>query len=120
MSHEIRTPLNGIIGFSGLLNDENFSKDEIREYTDLIHQSGKRLIDIVNNVLDISKIQTGQVKIEKNLVLIYSVFSDLTTFFYPAAKAKNICLCFHNQDDKHATIVSGEARLHPILVNLSI
>jgi len=118
MSHEIRTPLNGIIGFSGLLNDEDLSKDEIREYTDLINQSGKRLIEIVNNVLDISKIQTGQVKIEKNQILIYSVFSDLTTFFYPAAAAKNICLCFHNQDDKYTTIVSDEARLHQILVNL--
>jgi len=118
MSHEIRTPLNGIIGFSALLNDEDISKDEIKEYTTLINQSGRRLIEIVNNVLDISKIQTGQIKIEKKPVLINSMFMDLTTFFSSIAKAKNISLNYHNQNDKDRTIYSDEAKVHQILVNL--
>ena len=63
MSHEIRTPLNGIIGFSGLLNSDNISKDEIKEFTTIIDQSGRSLIEIINNILDISKIQTRQVEI---------------------------------------------------------
>jgi len=65
MSHEIRTPLNGIIGFSTLLNADDLSKDDIKEFTAMISQSGKLLIEIVNNILDISKIQTGQFKLEQ-------------------------------------------------------
>ena len=87
MSHEIRTPLNGIIGFSTLLNDEDLSKDDIKEFTSIITQSGKRLIEIVNNVLDISKIQTGQIVIKRQSILINSIFSDLFTFFSPIAKS---------------------------------
>ncbi len=118
MSHEIRTPLNGIIGFSGLLNAEDISKEDILEFTSMIKQSGKRLIEIVNNVLDISKIQTGQVNIENKAILINSIFLDLFNFFHPIATAKNISLKFHNSEDKHRTIYSDEAKLHQILTNL--
>jgi PAS domain S-box-containing protein len=92
MSHEIRTPLNGIIGFSDLLNQGNLDQDEIREFTHIISQSGKRLLEIVNNVLDISKIQTGQIKIKQKSFLINSLFSDLLTFFSPLAASKNVIL----------------------------
>ena len=118
MSHEIRTPLNGIIGFSTLLNDEDLSKEDIKEYTSLINQSGKRLIEIVNNVLDISKIQTGQIEIKRKSILINSIFSNLFTFFSPVAVAKNICLNYNNQDDKFRTLFTDEAKLHQILTNL--
>ena len=118
MSHEIRTPLNGIMGFSELLNNENISRENVSEYTSIIKESGIRLIEIVNNVLDIAKIQTGQVKIEKKPVLIHSIFRDLKTFFSVNTNAKNISLNFHNQDDIYRTIYSDEARLHQILLNL--
>jgi len=118
MSHEIRTPLNGIIGFSTLLNDEDLSKDDIKEFTAIISQSGKRLIEIVNNVLDISKIQTGQIVIKRQSILINSIFSDLFIFFSPIANAKNICLNYNNQDDKFRTLYTDEAKLHQILMNL--
>ena len=118
ISHKIRTPLNGIIGFSELLNQEDLNADEIKEFTGLIGQSGKRLIEIVNNVLDISKIQTGQIKIEPKPVLLNSLFSDMLTFFEPVAKAKNIDLSFHIQDDGNRTIFSDEDKLNQILTNL--
>ncbi|MFA6572074.1 MAG: ATP-binding protein, partial [Bacteroidota bacterium] len=118
MSHEIRTPLNGIIGFSGLLNGKDLSKDDIKDFTSMISQSGQRLIEIVNNVLDISKIQTGQVKIEQKPIVINSIFSDLFTFFSHLAEAKNISLNYHNLDDKLRTIYSDETKLHQILTNL--
>jgi PAS domain S-box-containing protein len=92
MSHEIRTPLNGIIGFSAMLNDDDISKEDIKEYTSIINQSGKRLIEIVNNVLDISKIQTGQIKIKESTILINSIFSDLFTFFSPIAITKDMMI----------------------------
>ena len=118
MSHEIRTPLNGIIGFSSLLNEDDNSKEEIKEYTAIISQSGKRLIEIVNNVLDISKIQTGQIVIKPKSILINSIFADLFTFFSPIANAKNITLNYNNHNDKFRAIYTDEAKLHQILTNL--
>jgi PAS domain S-box-containing protein len=118
MSHEIRTPLNGIIGFSGLLNNENLSKDEIKEFSTNIKQSGNRLIEIVNNVLDMSKIETGQAHNVNKPIFINDVFSDLLTFFSRSAEAKNICLNYHNPEDKYISIYSDEAKLNQILANL--
>jgi len=118
MSHEIRTPLNGIIGFSSLLNAENISKDDIKDYSTIIIQSGNRLLDIINNVLELSKIQTSMIKIKLKPILINSVFSDFLSFFSPIAKAKNIVLNYHNLMDKHRTIYSDEVRLNQILMNL--
>jgi len=117
ISHEIRTPLNTIIGFSSLLNDEN-SKEDIREFTSLIIQSGKRLIETVNNVLEIAKIQTGQVKINKKPVFLYSTFIDLFTFFNPIAKAKKLILKNPDQDNKFVIVYSDEAKLYQVLTNL--
>jgi len=118
ISHKIRTPLNGIIGFSELLNQEDLNAEEIKEFTGLIAQSGKRLVEIVNNVLDISKIQNGQYKVEQKPVLVNSVFSDLLNFFLPVTKAKNIILNFHYLDDENAMIFSDQAKLTQILTNL--
>ena len=118
ISHKIRTPLNGIIGFSELLNHEDLNKDEIKEFTSLIGQSGKRLLEIVNNILDISKIQTGQVRIEQKPVSINLLFSDLLTFFDPVAKAKSINLHYHIPENEDRTIFSDEGKLNQILTNL--
>ena len=118
MSHEIRTPLNGIIGFSALLNEEGLSKDDIKGFTSIINQCGQRLIEIVNNVLEISKIQTGQVKIEKTPIFIDSILADLLTFFTPIADVKNISLHYDSPGDKQTTVFSDEGKLNQILTNL--
>ena len=118
MSHEIRTPLNGIIGFSALLNYDNISKEEIKEFSEAISQSGKRLIEIVNNVLDISKIQTGQVKIVTKPIQVHKLFIDLFTLFAPVAAAKNLTLKYHNQEDNSCLIYTDDTKLNQILVNL--
>ncbi len=118
MSHEIRTPLNGIIGFSELLNDEFISKVDTMRFTSIIKQSGKRLIEIVNNVLDISKIQTGQLEIHKKNILIHLVLEDLFIFFSPIANVRNIKLNCNFENDKTTVIFSDEAKLYQILSNL--
>ncbi|MEI7661638.1 MAG: ATP-binding protein, partial [Bacteroidota bacterium] len=107
-----------IIGFSALLNEENLSRDEIKDFTAMISQSGKRLIEIVNNVLDISKIQTGQIKITMTHLSVNSMFLDLHTFFLPLAQVKQIKLNYHNQENKFRTIYSDESKLHQVLTNL--
>jgi CheY-like chemotaxis protein/two-component sensor histidine kinase len=84
----------------------------------MINQSGKRLIEIVNNVLDISKIQTGQVVIEKTSISLSSLFTYITTFFSPLAKTKNIQLNYQNFDDTNQKIFTDEVRLTQIFTNL--
>lgn len=118
MSHEIRTPLNGIIGFSNLLNSPDLCHEDIQEFTEMIKISGIRLIEIVNNILDISKIQTGQVRIEKNIVVINSIFSDVQTFFSHLAKEKNLIMNYTNQNDNNRTLFTDETKLNQILTNL--
>jgi signal transduction histidine kinase/DNA-binding response OmpR family regulator len=118
MSHEIRTPLNGIIGFSTLLTYEDVTQEEIKEYSAIISQSGNRLIEIVNNVLDISKIETGQIVLEQKVIVIEEICADLLNFFAPLAKAKKITLNYLNQNGASKMIYSDEAKLHQILTNL--
>lgn len=118
LSHEIRTPLNAIIGFSALLNEDDISRHDIKEFTGLIKESGKRLIEIIHNVIDMAKIQTGQVEIKKKPVFIYSIFNDLSAYFKPVANLKNIRLNYKIPDDKFCMIYSDEAKLYQILTNL--
>ena len=118
MSHEIRTPLNGIIGFSRLLNVEYISKENIREFTAIIALSGKRLLEIVNNVLDIAKIHSGQIIIEHKPILINSMFSDLKNFFSQLTKVKSIGLKSHIPSGIYQAVSSDESKLFQIFTNL--
>lgn len=118
MSHEIRTPLNGIIGFSGLLEFGQENIEERREYIDMIKKSGERLIEIVNNVLDVSQIQAGLIKIDRKSVLLNTVFSDNLSFFNHLAIEKNINLNYKSKIDDQTTILTDGVKLNQILSNL--
>jgi PAS domain S-box-containing protein len=118
MSHEIRTPLNAILGFSSMLNDQDISKDDMKEFTDMIKLSGKRLLEIINNILDMSKLQTGQIEIEKRPMVLHTLFSEMASLFQPLAAEKNISLTFHNQDDLFYTLYTDAGKLQQVLANL--
>ncbi|MFA5850875.1 MAG: hybrid sensor histidine kinase/response regulator [Bacteroidales bacterium] len=118
MSHEIRTPLNGIIGFAGLMDSNDISREEIREFITVINKSSKKLLEIVNNVLDISRIQTGQIVVGKEKVSIDLIMSNLLVFFTPMAITNNIILNYSNNTDKKTTIFTDEGKLNQILTNL--
>ena len=119
MSHEIRTPLNGIIGFTNLLKSGSNSYEDIADFTDIIQKSAKRLIEIVNNVLEISKIQTGQIEVNYKSFSINSIISDLYDYFISEAKEKNLELNFHNYFENHnSNIYCDDNKLIQILSNL--
>lgn len=119
MSHEIRTPLNGIIGFSELLKDDTLTKEEREEFTKIIQLSGKRLIEIVNNVLDISKIDTGQMNVVNKTFALNSIMYDLHDFFYSQAEMKSLRLTHSTgMTDEESFIVSDSTKLEQILTNL--
>lgn len=119
ISHEIRTPLNGILGFSSLLEDEGNTYDDIKEYTSIIKKSGNRLLEIVNNILDISRIETGQIKTEKTTFSINSAIIDLVGFFDIEAQNKGINIKFDfalNEDN--SLITTDYHKFFQILSNL--
>ncbi|MCX6154845.1 MAG: PAS domain S-box protein [Candidatus Kapabacteria bacterium] len=118
ISHEIRTPLNGIIGFSNLLNEADVSKDEITEYSCVIKQSGKRLIEIVNNVIDISKIETGMIELNIQSFSLNALIEDLYEFFLPMAELKSLKLNYIIPQNNESSIVSDESKIVQILTNL--
>lgn len=92
MSHEIRTPLNGIIGFTSLLS-QKIQDDETRsQYTEIIQESSAQLVSIVNDIIDISKIETGQLEIHPGPVDVNELMNELEKFFQPQAQKKDLIL----------------------------
>jgi signal transduction histidine kinase/CheY-like chemotaxis protein len=86
ISHEIRTPMNSIVGFSDLLKDKKSSKTEKAEYLEMISKSSDQLLNIVNEVLDISLIETGNISINKNRVNLNNLLDELYLSYKPLIK----------------------------------
>lgn len=81
MSHEIRTPINGILGFANLLEMREFPRDKEKKYLSIINNSGKLLLNLINDIIDIAKIEAGQINIDDVLVDINSVLRELKEFY---------------------------------------
>jgi len=121
MSHEIRTPMNGIIGFSELLAVNDLSDELKAKYVKVIHQSSDQLLHIINDILDISKIEVGEVKIIKNELNVNMLLSELKALFLTQLKKQNKpvkLLLKELLDNKDAVIYSDKFRIHQILNNL--
>lgn len=119
MSHEIRTPLNGILGFSSLLKDEDLTKKNAERYIDIIDSSGQQLLTIINDILDISKIEAGQIPISIEVVNITRLMNELLEQFRHQAEFKNLTLIL-NAGNLHENmkINTDGNRLRQILCNL--
>ena len=119
MSHEIRTPMNGILGFTELLKDPNLSQQEQQEYIDIIEKSGVRMLSILNDIISISKVESGQVEISLSETNINEQMEYLFTFFKPEANHKGIQLSFENNlNFKEATITTDSEKIYAVLTNL--
>jgi signal transduction histidine kinase len=116
VSHEIRTPLNGIIGFSDLLQDVEITQGNIVAYTKIIKQSSNRLLETVDNILAISKIETGQIYSQKSSFSLNGLISELFNFYSPLAKEKSISLQY--KKNENIIIYTDEFKLHQIFINL--
>jgi PAS domain S-box-containing protein len=119
MSHEIRTPLNGIIGFSKLLSSGDNTESDIKEYSDIIKICGNRLIETINNLLDISMIETGQIKINPTNFSINSMIMDLyENHLKSAVLQSNELQYFTGLDDGDSYIFNDSMKINQILTNL--
>ncbi len=90
MSHEIRTPMNGIIGFSDLLKTPNLSGEKQQKYLEIIEKSGARMLNIINDIVDISKIESGLMKVYIKETAINDQIKNIYNIFKPEAEAKGI------------------------------
>ncbi len=119
MSHEIRTPMNGILGFTELLDSSDLSKIEGQEYIDAIKKSGDRLLSTINEIIDISKIEAGQMKVSKTETSINNLFNELINFFNPQASSKGLSLIsLPTLTDRESIILTDNDKLYGILTNL--
>lgn len=119
MSHEIRTPMNGILGFTELLKSPKLSGDEQREYIDIIEKSGKRMLNIINDIISISKIEAGQTEVTLSETNVNEQINYLHTFFKPEVKQKGIKLYISKLlPEKYNFIKTDKEKLYAILTNL--
>ncbi len=119
MSHEIRTPMNGIIGFSDLFVQENITPEKRRSYANIVIESGKQLMSIVDDILDFSKIEVGQISISKQPVIVNDVITELFSFYSPRAKDSNISLFpYKDLPDNLSIVITDKQRLVQVLNNL--
>ncbi|PLX19150.1 MAG: hypothetical protein C0599_11300 [Salinivirgaceae bacterium] len=118
MSHEIRTPLNGILGFSKMLQKPNLKPEKLGKYSDVIVENGQQLLSIVNDILDISLIESGQIRIEQNRVDIQLILDDLYDSFSTKAQSKNLKFVREDYSIKGVIINTDEKRLKQVLHNL--
>lgn len=117
MSHEIRTPMNGIMGFTSLLKDtENTPEDQL-EFLEVIERSGHRLLGIINDLLDISKIESGLMTLNKSQVNINDLLKYLHIFFKPEAELKGLQLEYHKPSEEYI-ITSDQEKFSAIFTNL--
>jgi PAS domain S-box-containing protein len=119
MSHEIRTPMNGILGFADLLKTPNLDSAKQKKYIDIIEGSGKRMLNIINDIIDISKIEVGLMKTDIEESNINEQIEYIYTFFKPEFKEKGLkFICNITLPAKEAIIKTDREKVFAILTNL--
>lgn len=119
MSHEIRTPMNGILGFSNLLKEPKLTGKEQQKYIEIIEQSGERMLNIINNIIDISKIEAGLMKLVLTESDINEQVEYIYTFFKPEVEAKGMNIYLKTTlPSKEAIIKTDREKVFAILTNL--
>ncbi|MFD1294143.1 response regulator [Lutibacter holmesii] len=119
MSHEIRTPMNGILGFTGLLQDEKISIEKQQKYLEVIEKSGKRMLNLIDDIISISKIESGIVSITTEEFNINEHLAYELRFFKPEAEAKGLQLTMHTAlPTNEAFIKLDKEKFVSVLTNL--
>jgi PAS domain S-box-containing protein len=119
MSHEIRTPMNGILGFSDLLKTPNLSGEEQEQYIQIIEESGKRMLNVLNDIVSVSKIESGLMEVNIKETNINEQMDFVYAFFKPEVEEKGIrFLIKKSLSGKEALIQSDSEKVYGVLTNL--
>ena len=119
MSHEIRTPMNGILGFADLLKTTDYSSEKHSKFITIIQQSGYRMLDTINSIIEVSKLEAGLEKPIIKEVAIHQILDELYNFFHPEATLKGLDFYFKEEGSTLTnSFYTDEYKLNSILTNL--
>ncbi|GAO28836.1 hybrid sensor histidine kinase/response regulator [Geofilum rubicundum] len=119
VSHEIRTPMNGIVGFLELLQTPGINDEKKEKYFEMVNQSSQRLLDTINDIIEISKIESGQSEVKLTEVNTVDIMHYHHEFFLRQAKKKNLEILIGQQiTDSSALIITDKYKVEAILSNL--
>ncbi|MCH5184844.1 MAG: response regulator [Oscillospiraceae bacterium] len=118
MSHDIRTPMNAIVGFSILLEKDADDPEKVRKYTHKITASSKHLLNLINDVLDMSKIESGKTSLNVDRFSLHELLEELKIIVSPQIKTKNQIFNVYTSDATADYIIGDKLRLNQILINL--
>ncbi len=118
MSHDIRTPMNAILGFTILLARDAENPDKVKEYTKKITSSGRHLLSLINDVLDVSKIESGKVVLSIGEFTLNNMISSVDAIIRPMAKARGQKFDIVVTGIRHECLIGDETRLNQVLINL--
>jgi signal transduction histidine kinase/DNA-binding response OmpR family regulator len=118
MSHDIRTPMNAIVGFTALAASHIDNKEQVQDYLSKISVSSQHLLSLINDVLDMSRIESGNMKIEEGEVHLPDIIHDLRNIIQANITAKQQELFIDTQDVIHEDIITDKLRLNQILLNI--
>lgn len=118
MSHDIRTPMNAILGFAALMEKNTENSEKVREYTKKIMVSGRHLLSLINDVLDVSKIESGKMALTIGEFDLRQVVDSVDAIIRPAAKDRGQHFDIAVSGIRHERLIGDETRLNQILINL--
>ncbi|MEG4427909.1 MULTISPECIES: AAA family ATPase [unclassified Microcoleus] len=118
MSHELRTPMNAILGFSQLMNQDTNLLTEQKENLNIIQRSGEHLLSLINQVLDLSKVEAGRMTVSKNNLNLHHFLAEIEDMFALKAIAQSLDLRFECAADVPKYIYADEIKLRQVLINL--
>ncbi len=122
MSHEIRTPMNGLVGFASLLRDDEIDRETKNSYVDIIESSSQQLLTLIDDIIDVSKLETGELKVVIGRCNLNKLFNELETTYNELKlhkKKDNVLIQAHMPEcDDDVIIETDSARLKQILMNL--
>ncbi|MBV6623991.1 MAG: PAS domain-containing protein [Rivularia sp. (in: Bacteria)] len=118
MTHELRTPLNAILGFTQILNRNPKLENKQKQYLDTILRSSKHLLELINDILDISKIEAGMAEVHLNSFDLYRLLDGIEAMLYIKARAKKLRLKFELDPELPQYVQADESKLRQVLINL--
>lgn len=120
VSHEIRTPMNGVMGFAELLKDESLSHQERLQFISIIEKSGERMLELINDILNISMADSGQVRLKYTSVNIFELMNSIAQLFLPSATDKGINLIVEacRESERVESLMMDRDKIVCVLSNL--
>ncbi len=118
MSHELRTPMNAILGFTDLLRNGDLSSEKHDEYVSIIGVSGRHLLELINDVLDMAKIESGRIEFDASAVDVAALAGEVVELLHDRALHRGLALELHIASDLPQVIRTDELKLRQILLNL--